>query len=100
VDLLGAFGEEAAFHRAEEGAAPLTVDVIGKLARRVDRLEEILEAFREGTSPDRAGFDALRRRLMDVGIETDMGAGEETEEASPGPRSRGAGPDRDEEDDH
>jgi hypothetical protein len=67
----------------------------------VDRLEEILAAFREGSSPERSGFDALRRRLMDVGIETEMGAGEQEEEepGPPGARSRGAGPDRDEEDD-
>jgi hypothetical protein len=49
--------------------------VIGQLARRVDRVEEILEAFREDKGPDRRGFDELRRRLIDHGIETEMESG-------------------------
>ena len=36
------------------------------------RLEEILEGYREGSPPDRRGFDALQRRLADVGIESEM----------------------------
>ena len=52
VDVLGAFGETSAFRRAEAGQGALSVEVIGQLTRRVARLEEILEAFREGTPPD------------------------------------------------
>ena len=37
------------------------------------RLEEILEAYREGSPPDRRGFDALQRRLALIGLESDMG---------------------------
>jgi hypothetical protein len=52
------------------------LDVIGQLARRVDRVEEVLEAFRDDKGPDRRGFDELRRRLMDVGIEEEMNSDE------------------------
>ena len=72
LELLGAYGEASAFRRAEAGTAVLTLEVIGQLARRVARLEEILEGYREGSPPDRRGFDALRRRLADVGIEEQM----------------------------
>jgi hypothetical protein len=48
----------------------------------VSRLEEILGVFREGAAPDRRGFDAFQRRLMDEGIEDEMrrpGNGEDEE---------------------
>lgn len=72
LEVLGAFGDAPAFTRAEAGDAQIGLDVIGHLARRVARLEEILEVYREGTAPDRKGFDALRRRLADHGIEAEM----------------------------
>lgn len=72
LDLLGAFGETAAFRKAASGQAVISLADIGQLARRVARLEEILESYREGTPPDRKGFDELRRRLADHGIEEDM----------------------------
>jgi uncharacterized protein with von Willebrand factor type A (vWA) domain len=72
LDLLGAFGETAAFRKAASGQAVMSLEDIGQLARRVARLEEILGSYREGTPPDRKGFDALRRRLADHGIEEDM----------------------------
>ena len=97
VEILGPFADEAFFKRAQQGAVPLTVDTLGQLTRRVSRLEEILDAFREGAPPDRRGLDALQRRLMDVGIEDEMEAGRELDEgSSPGDR-RGHGPDDDEE---
>ena len=71
LELLGAFGEAAAFRRAEAGEARLPLEAIGQLVRRVDRLEGILEAYREGSPPDRRGFDALQRRLADVGIDSE-----------------------------
>src|SRR4030065_288863 len=76
VDLCGegagGGGETRAWTRAVEGHAAISTDVIRQLAHRVDRLEEILEAFRDQKGPDRKGFDALQRRLMDQGIEEEM----------------------------
>ena len=47
--------------RRSRGQGALSLEAIGQLARRVARLEEILEAYREGAPPDRRGFDALQR---------------------------------------
>jgi hypothetical protein len=77
VEVLGAFGEPGAFKEAEAGRGALPLDVIGHLARRVARLEEILATFRDGAQPDRRAFDQLQRRLMDVGIEDEMDGGNE-----------------------
>jgi hypothetical protein len=93
LDFLGAYGEAAAFRRAESGQALLPLEDIGQIARRVARLEEVLEAFREGSPPDRRGFDALRRRLADVGIEPEM----HKEEAEPEPPTVDGADDEDEE---
>jgi hypothetical protein len=75
LELLGAFGEADAFASAKRGEAVLRLEDIGQLARRVDRLEDVLDAFRTDPAPDRRGFDALRRRLADLGIEAEMEAG-------------------------
>ena len=72
VELLGTFGEAKAWAAAVEGRASISVDVIRQLAHRLDRLEEILEVYRDQKGPDRRGFDALQRRLMDQGIEDEM----------------------------
>jgi hypothetical protein len=72
VEVLGEFGDAASFARAQASEARLSLEVIGGLARRVARIEEILEVYREGTPPDRRGFDAVRRRLADQGIESEM----------------------------
>ena len=74
LDVLGAFGDAASFERAQAGEATLDLELIGHLARRVARLEEVLEVYREGKPPDRRGFDELRRRLADQGIEDEMRA--------------------------
>jgi hypothetical protein len=79
VEVLGVFGGADEFRRAESVGAWISLDVIAHLARRVARLEETLEAFREGTPPDRRGFDELRRRLADQGIEEEMQMGREAE---------------------
>ena len=76
IELLGRFGDEAAFAKLRAGDANLASGEIGQLARRVDRLEEVLEVFRDAAPPDRIGFDALRRRLADQGIEAEMAADE------------------------
>ena len=85
VELLGSWGEARSWAAAVEGHASVPLDVIGQLARRVDRVEEILEAYRDEKGPDRRGFDELRRRLMDQGIEAEMGG-----ENEPGDSQGGA----------
>ena len=86
VDVLGAFGGAEEFQRAESVGAWISLEVIAHLVRRVARLEEILEAYREGAPPDRRGFDALRRRLADQGIEEEMQQGRDEEaQEPPGP---------------
>jgi hypothetical protein len=80
VEILGAYGDEALYARAERGEAALTIDMLAQLSRRVSRLEDILGEFREGALPDRRGFDALQRRLADHGIEPEMQAAREEDE--------------------
>jgi hypothetical protein len=72
VELLGTWGEAKAWAAAIEGHATISVDVIRQLAHRLDRLEEVLELFRDRSGPDRRGFDELQRRLIDQGIEGEM----------------------------
>ena len=79
VDVLGAFGDPKAFEAAVAGRGLLSLETIGQLARRVDHLEEALESHRDGPPPDRAAFDALRRRLADQGIEAEMRGGGDRE---------------------
>jgi hypothetical protein len=79
VDVLGEFGSTSGFHRAQEGGAVLSLEVIGQLARRVQRLEEVLESYREDPPPDRRAFDELRRRLMNLGIEKEMASDEDAD---------------------
>jgi hypothetical protein len=84
VELLGTWGEAKAWAAAVEGHAAIPVDVIRQLAHRLDRLEEILDLFREQKGPDRRGFDQLQRRLMDQGIEEEMRPDWERRDAPPG----------------
>jgi hypothetical protein len=72
VELLGTWGEGKAWTAAVEGHAAIPVAVIRQLAHRLDRLEDVLELYRDQAGPDRRGFDELQRRLMDHGIEDDM----------------------------
>ncbi len=72
VEVLGTWGDARSWAAAVEGHAVVSIDVIRQLAHRVDRLEEILELYRDQKGPDRLGFDALQRRLMDQGIEEEM----------------------------
>ena len=83
VEVLGRFGEAGAFQKATANDAALTYEAVGQLTRRVARLEEVLESYREGASPDRRGFDALQRRLADYGIEEEMEASAEEHTARP-----------------
>jgi hypothetical protein len=72
VEVLGTWGEAKAWAAAIEGHATISVDVIRQLAHRLERLEEVLELYRDQKGPDRRGFDELQRRLMDQGIEDEM----------------------------
>ena len=72
VELLGTWGEAKAWAAAVEGQATISIEVIRQIAHRLDRLEEILDLYRDRKGPDRRGFDRLQRRLMDQGIEEDM----------------------------
>ena len=74
LELLGTYGGDKGFADVTGGRAVLDVQQVGQLARRVARLEEVLEAYRDGAAPERAGFDALQQRLADHGIETEMAA--------------------------
>jgi hypothetical protein len=80
LEFLGSFGESAAFKRVQGGQAAIDVETLGQLARRVDRLEEILELFRDGKPPERAGFDSLRRRLADLGLEEEIASDDDDNE--------------------
>jgi hypothetical protein len=73
VEVLGRLGDESAFAAAREKGQSLEIDVISHLTRRVARLEEVLEHFRDGAGPDRKGFESLQHRLANLGIEGDMG---------------------------
>jgi hypothetical protein len=75
VEMLATFGSEAAFKQAEAGEGHLSIDTIGQVTRRVARLEEVLEGFRDTVPPPDPGFESLRRRLADHGIEAEMATG-------------------------
>ena len=77
VEVLGTWGTAEAWAGAARGHVDVPLEVIGQLARRVDRVEEVLEVFRDDAGPDRRGFDELRRRLIDRGIEAEMKPEEE-----------------------
>ena len=88
VEVLGSYGNARSFKKLEEGEAVIGIDAVGQLTRRGARLEEILEAYRDGASPDRTEFLALQRRLAEYGIEDEL-------DSDPAPR----GPDDDEDED-
>jgi hypothetical protein len=74
LDVLGTLADPPIFEAAQSEGARLSLEVVGHLARRVARLEEMLAAFREGVRPDRHGFDLLLARLANLGIEAQMGS--------------------------
>jgi hypothetical protein len=69
MDVLGAYGDARSFKKLEEGEAVVGIEAVGQLARRVSRLEEILEVYRDGGAPDRSAFLALQHRLAEYGLE-------------------------------
>lgn len=72
LEVLGAFGGASAFKTVETDGARVPLEAVNALTRRLARLEVVLDSFREGARPDRSGFEELRRRLADVGIEDEM----------------------------
>jgi hypothetical protein len=90
VEMLGAFGKQEAYEVAAEGKATISLLNIAHLARRVDRLEEILEVYRDGDNPDRRGFDELRQRILDHGIEEITILGQPGQPSAMGPATRGS----------
>lgn len=72
VEALGQLGDEEAFKAVAASDSGLSIETIGQLVRRINRVEEILEVYRDTAGPDRGGFDALSRRLADYGIEAEM----------------------------
>ena len=71
VEVLGTYGDARSFKKLEEGEAVIGIDAVGQLARRVGRLEEVLESYRDG-APDRAAFLGLQHRLAEYGIEDEL----------------------------
>ena len=67
VDVLGAYAAE--FSKVEAGTATIGLDVMGQLARRVARLEDVLELYRDGGGPDHTTFDVLQEKLAVHGLE-------------------------------
>ena len=67
VDVLGAYAAD--FAKVEAGTATIGLEVMGQLARRVARLEDVLELYRDGGAPDHAAFDLLQEKLAVHGLE-------------------------------
>jgi hypothetical protein len=84
LEVLSASGDADAFAETRESGARLEIETVGRLARRVSRLEEVLDVFRDEAPPDRTAFEALRRRLADLGIEEEMASEDPVDEAALG----------------
>lgn len=80
VEAFGQLGDEQAFTAVAASDSGLSIETIGQLVRRINRVEEILEVYRDTAGPDRGGFDALSRRLADYGIEAEMARDPEDED--------------------
>jgi uncharacterized protein with von Willebrand factor type A (vWA) domain len=93
VEWLGELGGEAAFQKVAAGEARASVETIGHLTRRVARLEDALTRYRDRLPPENAGFEALRRRLADQGIEEEMRELEDEGGYPAGPELEGEGDD-------
>ena len=100
VDFLGSYA--ASLEKVEAGTAVIGLEVMGQIARRVARLEDVLAAYRDGREPDHTAFDVVQERLALHGLE-DMFEipglpSERDEDDVAGRRARpsGAAPDDDE----
>jgi hypothetical protein len=97
VDWLGDFGTEEAFKSVEAGQATLSLDALGQITRRVARLEEALERYRDKVPSPNPGFEDMRVRLANHGIEADMASDPDEETYTAAPRARPLRGDEDEE---
>src|SRR5258708_23893960 len=52
VEVLGRFGDPGDFQNATADNGTLSFEAIGQITRRAARLEDVLEAYREGDAPD------------------------------------------------
>jgi hypothetical protein len=86
VDWLSELAGDDAFQAVEAGKAGVSVETIGQITRRVARLEEALTRYRDTLPPANPSFEALRKRLANVGIEEDMRSSED-ESSYPEPAS-------------
>ena len=101
VDVLGAYAAD--FPRVEAGTATIGLEVVGQLARRVARLEDVLDLYRDGRNPDHTNFDALQEKLAVHGLEdmfdipgVEPEADEDADVAGRRVAPAGQAPDRDE----
>ena len=78
IEVLGTFADEQRFLSAADPGAPLPTETLAQLARSVSYLEEALTLVRDAPPPDRTRFDKLLERLMNRGIEEEMGPIAET----------------------
>jgi hypothetical protein len=74
MTVLSAFAGAEAFEEAQAGGGRVPLEAIAHLARNLDWLDEVLSVYRDGSGPDRRGFEALRARLAESGIEAQMSA--------------------------
>lgn len=73
IEVLGAYADEKRFASAADPEASLPTETLAQLARSVAYLEEALTLVRDAPPPDRTLFDKLLERLMNRGIEDEMG---------------------------
>jgi hypothetical protein len=67
VEFLGSYADRVP--DLEAGRATIRMDAVGQIARRVARLEDVLEAYREGDVPEHGAFDRLQEKLAVHGLE-------------------------------
>jgi hypothetical protein len=72
--LLSAFADAEAFEQARRDGGRVPLEVIAHLARNLDWLDEVLSVYRDDPGPERSGFEALRARLAEAGIEAELAA--------------------------
>lgn len=81
IDILSAFADEKEFQKVVNGESAISLTALSSLMRGVDYLEEMLDVVRDAPGPERKDFDRLKKRMADVGIETEMAAGKASDDA-------------------
>jgi hypothetical protein len=75
IEVLGTLVGPGILEKADARGATFDPEVVSQLARRVARLEEVLQPLRDSQPPDRQSFDLLRERLANRGIEREVRRG-------------------------